>query len=236
MKVLITGASSGIGKELARSFSKRGASLILAARRKDKLEELKNELGGDIEVVICDLSKRKEVFALYDRLKNSGIDILVNNAGVPSGGLMQMTSMNTLREVMEINFIAQIAIIQIVSKAMMRKKSGTIINMGSVGGIEAREGYLSYGSSKAAFLWATRSISKELAKYNIRVNAVAPGLIETDMGEYKNDAEREKVLNAISMKRMGKPEEVAKTVRFLASDDSSFMTGTILNVDGGRLV
>ena len=119
---------------------------------------------------------------------------------------------------------------------MMRKKSGTIINMGSVGGIEAREGYLSYGSSKAAFLWATRSISKELAKYNIRVNAVAPGLIETDMGEYKNDAEREKVLNAISMKRMGKPEEVAKTVRFLASDDSSFMTGTILNVDGGRLV
>ena len=149
---------------------------------------------------------------------------------------MQMTSMNTLREVMEINFIAQIAIIQIVSKAMMRKKSGTIINMGSVGGIEAREGYLSYGSSKAAFLWATRSISKELAKYNIRVNAVAPGLIETDMGEYKNDAEREKVLNAISMKRMGKPEEVAKTVRFLASDDSSFMTGTILNVDGGRLV
>ena len=149
---------------------------------------------------------------------------------------MQMTSMDTLRQVLEINFVAQIYLIQLISRAMMRRKCGSIINMGSVGGIEAREGYLAYGSSKAAFLWATRSISKELAKYNIRVNAVAPGLIETDMGGYKKEEEQEKIINAISMKRWGQPEEIAKAVLFLASEDSSFMTGAVLNVDGGRLI
>ena len=239
---VVTGASRGIGRAIAVKLAAEGAVVIINYNRsKDEAEKVKEQIeasGGQVKLIQCNVASFESCEKMFEEvMKEFGrIDILVNNAGVPSGGLMQMTSMNTLREVMEINFIAQIAIIQIVSKAMMRKKSGTIINMGSVGGIEAREGYLSYGSSKAAFLWATRSISKELAKYNIRVNAVAPGLIETDMGEYKNDAEREKVLNAISMKRMGKPEEVAKTVRFLASDDSSFMTGTILNVDGGRLV
>ena len=163
------------------------------------------------------------------------IDILVNNAGVPYGNLMQMTPLKNLREVMEINFIAQIHVMQLVSRVMMRQKSGSIINMGSVGGIEAREGYLAYGSSKAALLWATRSVSKELAKYNIRVNAVAPGLVESDMGMYKTTEEQEKIQNVTCMKRMGQPREIAETVYFLATDASSFMTGAIMNVDGGRL-
>ena len=154
-------------------------------------------------------------------------DILVNNAGIPSGGLMQMTSIDTLRDVMDVNFISQIALIQMVSKYMMRQKSGSIVNIGSVGGIEAREGYLAYGSSKAAFMWATRCISKELAPYNIRVNAVAPGLV---------DDEQEKILQAISMKRKGTPEEIAEVVYFLATDASSFITGSIINADGGRLI
>lgn len=220
------------------------------------------------------------------------IDILINNAGVPGGGLMQMTSLDKLRDVMEVNFIGQISLIQKVSKMMTRqylsymKKNArsvesrteikneikneifknvtndetendtrydvealeynkmieknaphfSIVNVGSVGGIEAREGYLSYGSSKAAFMWATRCISKELAPYNIRVNAVAPGLVDTDMGDFKTDEEQEKILNAISMKRKGDPEEIAEVIYFLATDASSFITGSIINADGGRLI
>lgn len=209
--------------------------------------------------------------------EKQSIDILINNAGVPGGGLMQMTSLDKLRDVMEVNFIGQISLIQKVSKLMTRqylsymKKNArsfeakdetenksenrtdneaeneikaeiknaphfSIVNVGSVGGIEAREGYLSYGSSKAAFMWATRCISKELAPYNIRVNAVAPGLVDTDMGDFKADEEQEKILNAISMKRKGEPEEIAEVIYFLATDASSFITGSIINADGGRLI
>ena len=149
---------------------------------------------------------------------------------------MQMTSMDTLRDVMEVNFIGQMSLIQKISKVMMRQKKGSIVNIGSVGGIEAREGYLAYGSSKAAFMWATRCISKELAPYNIRVNAVAPGLVDTEMGDYKADAEQQKILDAISMKRKGTPEEIAEVVYFLSTDASSFITGSIINADGGRLI
>ena len=149
---------------------------------------------------------------------------------------MQMTSMDTLRDVMEVNFIGQMSLIQKISKVMMRQKKGAVVNIGSVGGIEAREGYLAYGSSKAAFMWATRCISKELAPYNIRVNAVAPGLVDTEMGDYKADAEQQKILDAISMKRKGTPEEIAEVVYFLSTDASSFITGSIINADGGRLI
>lgn len=240
---IVTGARRGIGKAIVTKFAENGINVWSCASKKNEEFETEMELlarkhGVWIKPVYFDLANQDETKnALREIFKEKQkIDILVNNAGVPYGGLMQMTSLDKLREVMEINFIAQIHMMQLVSKVMMRQKSGSIINMGSVGGIEAREGYLAYGASKAALLWATRSVSKELAKYNIRVNAVAPGLVETDMGEYKKDEERDKILNAISMKRMGTPEEIANAVLFLATEASSFMTGTILNVDGGRLL
>ena len=202
------------------------------------MKQLSEKYGVWIKPVFFDLRDEASVKNACKEIisEKIPIDILVNNAGVPGGGLMQMTSMSSLREVMEVNFISQILITQLISKYMARKGGGSIVNMGSIGGIEAREGYLSYGSSKAALMWATRCISKELAKYNIRVNAVAPGLVETDMGNFKSDEEREKILNSISMKRMGTPEEIAKAVYFLASEDASFITGTVLLADGGRLI
>lgn len=240
---IVTGARRGIGKAIVTMFAKNGINVWACASKKNEEFETEMELlaekhGVWIKTVYFNLANQDETkIALREIFKEKQtIDILVNNAGVPYGGLMQMTSLDKLREVMEINFTAQIHMMQLVSKVMMRQKSGSIINMGSVGGIEAREGYLAYGASKAALLWATRSVSKELAKFNIRVNAVAPGLVETDMGEYKKDDERDKILNAISMKRMGTPEEIANAVLFLATEASSFMTGTILNVDGGRLL
>lgn len=240
---IITGARKGIGRAIAEEFAKNGINIWACSSTANRdfeadMKSLSDKYKVRINPIYFDLQKEEEIKNAVKNILSEKlpIDILVNNAGVPSGGLMQMTSLTELRRVLEINFTAQIYLIQLISRTMMRQKKGCIINMGSVGGIEAREGYLAYGASKAALLWATRSISKELAKYNIRVNAVAPGLVETDMGDYKKEEEQTKIINAISMKRWGKPEEIAKAVMFLASEDSSFMTGAVVNVDGGRLM
>lgn len=240
---IVTGARKGIGRAITEEFAKNGIHVWACSSKENTdfetdMASLAKKYKVQIVPIYFDLRNGEEIKNAVKKIvsEKRSIDILVNNAGIPNGGLMQMTSMSMLRETLEINFVAQIYLIQLISRVMMRQKEGCIINMGSVGGIEARKGYLAYGASKAALLWATRSISKELAKYNIRVNAVAPGLIETDMGNYKKEEERNKIINEISMRRWGKPEEVAKVVRFLASGDSSFMTGAILNVDGGRLM
>ena len=247
MNAIVTGARKGIGRAITKKLVDNGINVWATTSHMDDgfIEDM-NSLMGDAWVHPIEMDLRNQdsikeaVKTMAKDVDKDGnkptFDILVNNAGIPSGGLMQMTSMDTLRDVMDVNFISQISLIQIVSKYMMRQKSGAIVNIGSVGGIEAREGYLAYGSSKAAFMWATRCISKELAPYNIRVNAVAPGLVDTDMGDYKKDEEQEKILQVISMKRKGTPEEIAEVVYFLATDASSFITGSIINADGGRLI
>lgn len=247
MNAIVTGARRGIGRAITKKLVDSGINVwATTSHMDDAFIGDMNSLMGEtwVHPIEMDLrnheSIKEAVKTMAKDVDKDGnkptFDILVNNAGIPSGGLMQMTSMDTLRDVMDVNFISQIALIQIVSKYMMRQKSGSIVNIGSVGGIEAREGYLAYGSSKAAFMWATRCISKELASYNIRVNAVAPGLVDTDMGDYKKDDEQEKILQSISMKRKGTPEEIAEVVYFLATDASSFITGSIINADGGRLI
>lgn len=240
---IVTGATRGIGRAIVQLFAMRGINVWACGSKENpdfeqEMRELSGQYGVWITPVYFDLRREESVKAAVQGIirEKKSIDILVNNAGVPTGGTMFMTSLQTLRDVMEVNFIAQIQVMQLVTRVMMRQKKGVVVNMGSVGGIEAREGYLAYGSSKTALMWATRSISKELAPYNIRVNAVAPGLVETDMGAYKKEEERNRILDAVSMKRMGRPEEIAEVVYFLASEESSFITGSIVNADGGRLI
>ena len=239
---IITGSNRGIGKEFVKTFANAGYDIYACARKPDAafevfLNDLSVNCGVAIKPIYFDLSSEDDIKvglkSIFADKKN--IDVLINNAGMAHGGLFTMTSLDKLKEVYQVNVFAQVQIMQLVSRVMMKQKSGCIINMCSVGGIETSPGYLAYGSSKAALIWITKSLSKELGPYNIRVNGIAPGLVDTQMGNYKSEEEIEKVLNRMSIHRMGKPEEIAKAALYIASDDAAYMTGHIMVLDGGRV-
>lgn len=239
---IITGSNRGIGKAILTVFAKQGYDIWACARIHDETFEqyvqmLSSQNHVHIRTIYFDLTDEvavtKEIKNIIAEKKN--IDVLINNAGIAYNGLFTMTSVEKMKEVYEINVFSQVLIMQLVARRMMRQRSGCIINMCSVGGIEANPGYLAYGSSKAALIWITKSVSKELGPYNIRVNGIAPGLIDTEMGHYKSEEELSKVMDRMSIKRMGSPEEVAQAALFLASDEASFMTGQIMVLDGGRI-
>lgn len=238
---IITGANGGIGRATMRRFAKEQVNIWACIRKENEeflkfCKELEQEYKVWIRIVTFDLSDEN---AIKEGVKSilsekRPIDILVNNAGVAHGGLLSMTSMSALKEVYQINFFAQIQITQLVVKNMMRNKKGSIVNVASVGGIEAEPGYLAYGSSKASMIWTTRMLANELGPYGIRVNAVAPGLTETNMGQFKSEEESDKVMERTSLGRMAKPEEIAAGIYYLASDEAAYITGDILKIDGGR--
>lgn len=239
---IITGCNRGIGFAILEEMCKKGANVWACVRTinddfKKEVLRLQKDYGVWIEIVQMDIADDSSIkTALKSIIKEKKeIDILVNNAGIPYSGLLAMTPMKDLRNVMNIDFIAQMQIIQIVSRSMIKNKKGSIVNMCSIGGIETREGFLAYGSSKAALIWATKSISKELGHHGIRVNGVAPGLIETRMGiDIHTKDQIEETVNLSTMKRLGTPKEIANTVAFLCSEEASFITGQIISVDGGR--
>lgn len=239
---VITGANRGIGRAIVEKFAKCGCYIWACARKHNDdfekdMKDLEERYENQIVPVYFDLSKEEEIKSGIKSIVSAKkpIDILVNNAGMAHGALFGMTSMNELKEVFEVNYFSQIYLMQLVSRYMMRAKSGSIVNMVSVGGIETNPGYLAYGSSKAALIWATKTISKELGGYGIRVNGVAPGLTKTEMGNYKSEDELQKIVDRTSLKRMAEPEEIAEAVLYLAGDKSKFVTGHILTIDGGRL-
>lgn len=238
---IVTGANRGIGRVIVESFVAEGANVWACSRTassafEEDMRNLQEQYGVWIEPVYFDLNSEEEMKQALSHIRKEkkSIDVLVNNAGMPYGALLQMTPMKDLKEVFQVNYFSQIYLMQLVSKIMIRQKSGSIINMASVGGIETNPGYLAYGSSKAALIWATQSIAKELGRYHIRVNAVAPGLTETEMGHYKSEEELQKVIDRTGMQRMARPEEIADAVVYLASGHSSFVNGQVLRVDGGR--
>lgn len=239
--VIITGTNRGIGKELVIRFAQKGANVWACARKESEefenfIKETAKEFGVEITPVYFDLTDDNAITTAIKSIiaEKKSIDVLVNNAGVAYGGLMQMTPVDKIKEVFQVNYFAPVLIMQLVSRIMQRQKSGSIVNIASVGGIETNPGYLAYGSSKASIIWATQSVAKELGIYNIRVNAVAPGLTDTEMGRFKSDEEIEKTINRTGLRRMGKPSEIASAVLFLASDEASYVTGEIMKVDGGR--
>lgn len=239
---IVTGAKKGIGYATVLKLAQAGYNIWACARVYDA--ELEERLGliakkNNVWIKPCyfDLSDEKQIKATLKKIisERKNIDVLVNVAGTVFNGSFSMTPVSKIREVFDINYFNQILIMQLVSRTMIRQKFGAIVNVASVSGIEITEGKLAYGSSKAALIYATKAISKELAGYNIRVNAIAPGLTDTDMNKNLSEESITAVLGRSSLKRMAHPEEIANAIEFLVSDKSSFMTGQVLVVDGGRL-
>lgn len=237
---MITGCNRGIGKAIAKKLAIEGANIICAIRKENpefiaETEEWHAKYGITIDFVYFDLSDEEGIKTAFKEL-NKGkrqIDILVNNAGMPAGGFMLMTSLSKVKEVMQVNFFSQILVTQQVAKIMMKQKKGAIVNMASVTALDNQGGWTAYGSSKSAIISFTRTTARELASFGIRVNAVAPGLIDTEMGGEMDEKSQAEMLARSDMGRKGAPEEVANLVCFLGSDEASYITGQIIRIDGG---
>lgn len=240
--VIITGAHGGIGRAVVKKAAENGASIWACMRTRDENYESElQELSKDNEVWIKpvyfdfgDEAQIKNAVKMISSEKKE-VNVLINAAGMVYNGSMLMTSMGILKEVFNVNYFHQVLMMQLVARLMMRQKNGVIVNVASVSGIETTEGKLAYGSSKAALIYATKAASKELAMFNIRINAIAPGLTDTNMNKTISEDSLKKVLERSSMNRMAEPEEIANSIIYLASDMSSFMTGQVMIVDGGRM-
>ena len=238
---VVTGCNRGIGKEIVRVFAKNGANIWACARKENQsftkyVKNLEQKYSVNIKPIYFDLGDQEQIKDGVKTIKNSKqpVNILVNSAGLIFTALFQMTSMEKMKNMFEINYYSQMLLTQYISRIMMRQHSGSIINISSSAAIEGNEGRTSYASSKAAIIASTKVLARELAPYNIRVNAIAPGLTQTEMMESSTtDDALQETLNRICIKRVGKPEEIANAILFLASDLSSYITRQVLRVDGG---
>lgn len=239
--ILITGASKGIGLAIARLFAKEGANLILASRNVHALNLIKNDLpvfATNHIAIETDVSDTESIKALFNHLTSNKILIhgLVNNAGVMRDSALLMVKPEVVMDTFNTNVNGTIFTSQLAIKSLIRNKGGFIINMASIIGVSGSAGQTIYSSSKSAIIGFTKSLSKELAPLNIRVNAIAPGFISTDLTAHLQENINEKNLNSIGMKRFGQPEDVANLALFLASDLSSYITGQVIGVDGGMVI
>ena len=239
----VTGCNRGIGNAILIKFAQNGANIFAHARKQNQefevmCENIANKYQVNVYPIYFDARNSDEIKNAVDQVKSieKKIDILVNNLGtVNSVKLFQMTSMQEIREEFEVNFFAQMELTQYISRIMVRNKSGSIVNISSCAGMDGNTGMLQYVSSKAALIGATKRLAIELGNYGIRVNSVAPGLTETDMGNQMNDSLVHEVLSHLIIKRKATTEEIANGVIFLASDMASFITGQVLRIDGGML-
>jgi|TARA_B100001964_G_C14128475_1_gene551726 3-oxoacyl-[acyl-carrier protein] reductase len=238
---LITGANRGIGLSILRKFSENGANIIACARKKSSQFEndiinISNEYKNKITPFYFDLLNKdeiekgiKEIFSLSDN-----IEILVNNAGINQVALFQMTPIKKIKEIFEINFFSHLFLTQKLMKIMIKNKKGTIINVASNAALECDLGRTGYASSKAALIAFTKVLSKELGSFNIRVNAVAPGITKTDM--LNKDVSRkiiDEAIERVPLKRAAEPDEISDVILFLASDMSRYVSGEVVFATGG---
>lgn len=239
---LITGGSRGIGRAVAMEFAKNGASIAInyagnEAAAQETISELK-ALGVRAEAFKGDISHFDDAKKVIDEVKESfgAIDILVNNAGITRDGLLLRMKEEDFDKVLSVNLKGAFNCIRHMSGIMLKQRSGRIINISSVVGITGNAGQANYAAAKAGIIGLTKSAAKELASRGINVNAIAPGFIQTDMTEVLSDKVKEKIMENIPLKRYGSPEDVAKLALFLASGLSDYITGQVINVDGGMVM
>ncbi len=239
---LITGATRGIGKQIAITLAKQGYNIALNYRKEN--EELENtkkeieEIGVQILAVKGDVANFEDCENFVKQVieRFGQIDVLVNNAGITKDMLLMRMKKEDFEQVIDTNLVGTFNVTKNVVPYMMKARSGRIINISSVVGISGNAGQTNYSASKAGIIGFTKSLAKEIASRNILVNAVAPGFIETNMTDVLKDDVKQEIAKNIPLKRMGTTQDVANVVKFLASDDSSYITGQVINVDGGMLM
>jgi 3-oxoacyl-[acyl-carrier protein] reductase len=233
----VTGASRGIGRACAIALAQGGARVVLAARQRDKLEEAAQEirgLGGAALVVEMDVSSPDSISAAFAAAKEfAPIHILVNNAAITRDTLALRMKPQDWNDVIQTNLTGAFLCAQQVMMGMVKERWGRIINISSIVGQSGNAGQANYVASKAGLIGLTKALAQEVASRNITVNAVAPGFIDTDMTAVLSDDLKKTMLDRIPLKRLGKPEDIAAAVRFLASDEASYITGHVLSVNGG---
>ncbi len=238
--VIVTGASSGIGKAIALKFAKEGANVAIIARSEDKLKNLESEIvesGGKAFVYVADVRDfelAQEIVKDFHK-KAGSIDVLVNNAGATRDKFLIQMKEEDFQDIVDINLKGTFNYSKAVSRIMLRQKQGVIINITSVVGITGNPGQSNYAASKAGIIAFTKSLAKELGSRNIRVVAVAPGFVETKMTADLPDEVKSAYLETIALRRFGTPEDIANVVVFLASPAASYITGQVIVVDGGMI-
>lgn len=239
---LITGATRGIGKQIAITLAKQGYNIALNYRKvNEELENTKKEIekiGVQILAVKGDVANFEDCENFVKQVieRFGQIDVLVNNAGITKDMLLMRMKKEDFEQVIDTNLVGTFNVTKNVVPYMMKARSGRIINISSVVGISGNAGQTNYSASKAGIIGFTKSLAKEIASRNILVNSVAPGFIETNMTDVLKDDVKQEIAKNIPLKRMGTAQDVANVVKFLASDDSSYITGQVINVDGGMLM
>lgn len=229
-KALVTGASKGIGRAIAAELARAGASVVVGYRSgRDEAEALAAEIGG--RAVQADVSDPREAARLVEEAGD--VDVLVNNAGLTRDGLLARMSDEDWRVVIETNLSSVFYTCRAVCRPMMKKRGGSIVNISSVVGVHGNWGQTNYGASKAGIIGFTKSLARELGSRNVRANVVAPGYVKTQLTDVLPEEATAAMLQATPLARLGEPEDVAGAVRFLCSDEASFITGEVLLVDGG---
>ena len=239
---LVTGGNRGIGKEIALVLAEDGYDIALNYRREtEELENVKNEI--ELKGVNCLLVKGDvSIFEDCEKMvkqtidKYGKIDCLVNNAGITKDTLFLRMKEEDFKSVIDVNLVGTFNVTKQVVPYMTKARQGRIINLASVVGVSGNAGQANYSASKAAIIGFTKSLAKELASRNILVNAVAPGFIKTDMTDVLKEEQKEAILNVVPLKREGSPRDVANVVKFLAGEGSSYITGKVINIDGGMLM
>jgi 3-oxoacyl-[acyl-carrier protein] reductase len=233
--ILVTGGSRGIGKAIAEAFNDAGGKVYITYKNSVDEDYFNSK---NIHHSKCDVANSNSVSELIDNItkENGKIDVVVNNAGITKDGLLMRMSEDDFDSVIDTNLKGAFNVMKAVTRGMMGKRYGKIINITSIVGITGNPGQANYVASKAGMIGLTKSIAKELASRNINVNAVAPGFIETEMTDSLPEDLKKKYLDSIPLKRFASSAEVAKVVMFLASDDSSYITGQTICVDGGLVM
>ena len=236
---VITGASRGIGREIALRYAKEGANIVLNYRNSEtealQLKEELDKLGSNTLIVKANVSKLEEAEKLIKEAKEAfgRVDILVNNAGITKDNLIMRMKEEDFDSVIDVNLKGAFNCLKAVTPIMIRQKAGKIINMSSVVGVIGNAGQVNYCASKAGLIGMTKSLAREIGGKNINVNAIAPGFIDTDMTKVLSEDQKKNILSQVPLKRFGNALDIANLALFLASDQSDYITGQVIHVDGG---